>query len=348
MQRIFLSGNFFLMLAVGLLACTQSSQSQLNYVKKDPPQPGAAAKIFGEVVTVNDLESNNIKIFQKKLEVYNAQKREVDERVRRKVFEKLAADADMSVDEFMAKEMEKSKKRVSDREVMDFLKGRIEDPKNAPDHIKDQVKGIIHLQNIVANYTKKNPVELYLKRPRAEEIDFDLEGSPVWGREDAPVTLIEYSDFQCPFCAKADTQVVKELKKRYGKRKLKVVFKHFPLSIHKDAKPAAMASLCVHEQNERKFWDYHDILFKNQRNLGADDLKAYAKKVGVNVSKFEECMQSNKYAQKVQADFDEGMKIGVNSTPSFFINSQPILGARNLEQFAELIDEELERANKKN
>ncbi len=345
-RKLLLSTQFIAICVAGFLACSQSSESKLNYKKMDPPTPGAAAKIFGEAVSEGDLEKNNIKIFQKRLEVYQAKRREIDERVRRKVFEQLAKKKDITVDEYMAKEMEAAKKKVKDPEVAAFLKGRIEDPSAAPDHIKNQVKGILHLQKLVASYTKKNPVELYLQRPRAPEINFNLAESPSWGSDKAPVTIVEYSDFQCPFCRRADDSVVKELKKKFGKNKVRVVFKHFPLSIHKEAKPASMASMCVHEQNKAKFWKYHDLLFQNQRKLGSEDLKSYAKKVGVDLKKFDECMSSRKYDKMVQADFDEGVKLGVNSTPSFFVNSQPILGARPVEEFAELIEEELSRAKK--
>lgn len=347
MRKFTLSFQFLALCLVGFFACSQSSQSELNYVKKDPPQPGAAAKIFGETITEKDLETNNIRVYQKRLEVYQTLRREIDERVRKKVFDELAAKAKISVDEYMTKEMEVAKKKISDKAVTEFLKGRIEDPAQAPAHIKDQVKGILHLQNIVADYTKRNPVELYLERPRAPEIAFNLEGAAVWGNKDAPVTIVEFSDFQCPFCSRADSTVVKELKKKYGKNKIKVVFKHFPLSIHQDAKPASIASLCVHEQSADKFWAMHDQLFANQRNLGEDDLKSYAKKVGADMAKFDECMKSKKYEAQVQADFDEGVKVGVNSTPSFFVNSQPILGARPVEEFSEIIDEELALAKKK-
>ena len=347
MRKFTLSFHFMAICLLGFFACSQSSSSgELNYVKKDAPQPGAAAKIFGEVVAEKDLETNNIRVYQKRLEVYQTLRREVDERVRKKVFDELAAKAKVSVDEYMNKEMEVAKKKITDKAVGEFLKGRIEDPAQAPQHIKDQVKGILHLQNIVADFTKKNPVELYLERPRAPELAFNMEGASMWGNKDAPVTVIEYSDFQCPFCKRADDMVVKELKKKYGKNKIKVVFKHFPLSIHQDAKPASVASLCVQEQNMDKFWAMHDTLFNNQRNLGEEDLKAYAKKVGADMTKFEECVKSKKYEAQVQADFDEGVKVGVNSTPSFFINSQPILGARPLEEFSEIIDEELSSKKK--
>ena len=346
LRRFSLPIPFLAASTIGFFACTQSSHSELNYVRKEAPSAGAAAKIFGEVVSENDLEANNIRVYQKRLEVYQTMKREIDERVRKKVFEELATKAKLPVEEYMNKEMEVAKKKITDKAVMDFLKDRIDDPSQAPQHIKDQVKGILHLQNIVADYTKKNPIEMYLKRPPAPELNLNLEGSPTWGNKDAPVTIVEYSDFQCPYCQKADDKVVKPLKKKYGKSKIKVVFKHFPLSIHPEAKPASEASMCVHEQNQDKFWAYHDELFKNPRALGEEDLKNYAKKVGVDVAKFEECFKSKKYAAKVQADFDEGVRVGVNSTPSFFVNNQPILGARPLEEFSEIIDDEIQKARK--
>ena len=344
LRKSLFSSQIIAFVAVGLIACTQSSQSNFNFVRKSPPSPGAAAKIFGDMVTEQDLESENIKITQKRLEVYYAQKREVEERIRRKVFERLAADAKSSVDEYVKKEIERAKKRVSKKELYAFLEPRIPNPKTAPEHIQNQAKGIIHLQKLVANYTKKNPVELYLQRPRVPKLDFDFVGSASWGNDNAPVTIVEYSDFQCPFCNRANDQVVAKLKKKYGKRKIRIVFKHFPLSMHRDARPASEASMCINEQSKSKFWTYHDKLFDNQRALSADDLSGYAKGVGANMKKFAECVKSKKFATRVQSDFEEGAKLGVNSTPSFFINSQPLLGARPLEEFAEVIDDELLRA----
>ncbi len=346
LRTLLLTTQFIAVCAAGFLACSQSSESKLNYKRMVTPSPGVAAKIFGEELLEVDLEKSNIKIFQKRLDVYQAKRREIDERVRKKVFEKLAESKKMTVDEYMAKEMENAKKKTKDEEVARFLKGRVEDPSTAPAHIKDQVKGILHLKKIVASYTAKHPIELHLQRPRAPGIQFNFDGAASWGNKNAPVTLVEYSDFQCPFCQRADDNIVKELKKKFGKSKLRVVFKHFPLSIHKEAKPASMASMCIHEQSQAKFWKYHDIIFQNQRKLGDKDLKSYAKKIGANMKKFEECMSSKKYEQLVQSDFDEGVRIGVNSTPSFFVNSQPILGARPIEEFSELIEEELQRAKK--
>jgi protein-disulfide isomerase len=109
--------------------------------------------------------------------------------------------------------------------------------------------------------------------------------------------------------------------------------------MHKDARPASEASLCVNEQNTDKFFKYHDILFKNQDKLDAANLEKYAKEVGADMDKFKECFSSKKFAKAVQDDLDYGEKIGVKSTPTFFVNGQLVSGAVPIEQFAEIIED---------
>ena len=176
-------------------------------------------------------------------------------------------------------------------------------------------------------------------------VKVDLGDSPVRGPANAPVTIVEFSDFQCPFCARG-AETVTELKKKYG-NKIRLAFKQFPLPMHKDARPASEAALCVNEQGSDKFWKYHDILFKNQQELTPANFEKWAKDVGADTKKWKECYDSKKYAAKVQAEMDYGEKIGVKSTPTFFVNGQLLSGALPIEQFSEVIDEELEGAAKK-
>jgi protein-disulfide isomerase len=328
----------------GLLACSQAGQSKNNegpvYIKKDAPNPEAAAKIFGKDVSLSDLEKATPEIFSARQELYEAQKNAVDEQVRQMTMEELGKKEKLSSEEFVKKEMEASKKKVGEKEVNAFLKERnVADPDKVPAHLKDQVRGILHMQALVQSYTKKNPVEIYLKRPQAPKIDFDLSGNATWGKEDAKVTVIEFSDFQCPFCSKGKERV-QELKKEYGK-KIRIVFKHLPLPMHPDARGAAEASACVQEQDMDKFWKFHDMLFDNQKDLGVEKLKEYAKKVGADVKKFDECFAAKKYAALVDRNMEEARKYGVNSTPTFYVNNQPVRGARDLSEFRELIDEAL-------
>ncbi len=173
-------------------------------------------------------------------------------------------------------------------------------------------------------------------------INVEVGNSPSFGKADAKVTIVEFSDFQCPFCSKAG-EIVTELKKKYG-NKIRVAFKHYPLPMHREARPASEASMCINEQSSDKFWKYHDILFKHQDKLDNASLETYAKEAGADVAKFKACFAAGKYKDAVQKDMEYGEKIGVKSTPTFFINGQLVAGAVPVDQFSEIIDEELENA----
>lgn len=163
---------------------------------------------------------------------------------------------------------------------------------------------------------------------------------PAKGPESAPVTIVEFSDFQCPFCSRA-IGTVDEVTKTYGD-KVRLVFRQFPLDFHKQAQKAAEASLCANDQG--KFWDMHDKLFANQSALGVDDLKKYAGELKLDTAKFNTCLDSGEKAATVKADQADGSKVGVNGTPAFFINGIMLSGAQPFSEFQSVIDAELKGA----
>lgn len=163
---------------------------------------------------------------------------------------------------------------------------------------------------------------------------------PSKGPENAPVTIVEFSDFQCPFCSRA-IGTVDEVTKTYGD-KVRLVFRQFPLDFHKQAQKAAEASLCANDQG--KFWDMHDKLFANQSALGVDDLKKYAAELKLDTAKFNACLDSGEKAATVKADQADGSKVGVNGTPAFFINGVMLSGAQPFDEFKSVIDAELKGA----
>jgi protein-disulfide isomerase len=171
-------------------------------------------------------------------------------------------------------------------------------------------------------------------------IDVEADGFPAKGPADAPVTIVEFSDFQCPFCSRllpALGQVVEE----YGNQ-VRLVFRQFPLSsLHPDAQKAAEASLCANEQG--MFWEMHDAMFENQQALGVEQLKATARSLGVEGTDFDSCLDSGRFATEVAADLQAGRAIGVNGTPALFINGRFLSGAKPFEDIAELVDDELQR-----
>jgi protein-disulfide isomerase len=162
------------------------------------------------------------------------------------------------------------------------------------------------------------------------------------GAADAWVTLIEVSDFQCPYCSRV-VPTIKELKERYGDD-LRVVFKHNPLGFHNRAKPAAKAAECAREQG--KFWEMHDALFAGQKELEDQNLEAYAKNVGVDVGRWKSCYTSNKYEDRITNDQRTVSSFGARGTPAFFINGRFLSGAQPTPAFQAIIDAELEKAKK--
>ena len=158
------------------------------------------------------------------------------------------------------------------------------------------------------------------------------------GPANAPIELIEFSDFQCPYCQRANPTVTQVLQ-TYGDR-IHFVYRHFPLASHPNAKPAAEASQCAAEQG--KFWQFHDRLFANPSRLSGPDLKQTAAELGLDAATFNQCVDTHKYATQVEADLHDGEEAGVNGTPAFFVNGRMLNGAQPFDAFKRIIDEELE------
>lgn len=151
---------------------------------------------------------------------------------------------------------------------------------------------------------------------------------------DASIVILEYSDFQCPFCSRV-VPTINRIKEEYGSQ-VTIKFRHFPLSFHKNAKKAAEASECARDQD--KFWEYHDKLFENQARLGGSDLKKYAGELGLDSNRFETCLDGGSKTKLVEKDFNDGQELGVTGTPTFFINGQKVVGAQPYEAFKGIID----------
>lgn len=171
-------------------------------------------------------------------------------------------------------------------------------------------------------------------------VDVSLDNDAVEGDADAPVTIVEFSDFQCPYCGRYVKDTYPQIKEKYiDTGKVKYVFRDFPLGFHQNARPAAIAAECVREQGgDSAFWEYHDTLFANQEALSADDLKGYASDMGYNI---DSCLDSEKYGDEVDADMAEGASYGVSGTPAFFINGKKLVGAQPFAQFEAAIEAEL-------
>ncbi len=157
------------------------------------------------------------------------------------------------------------------------------------------------------------------QRPAFEPRDLDIAGAPYLGQPDATVTLVEFTDYQCPYCRRHFERTQPELVKNYVEAgKLKYVLREFPLApIHPKAFKASEAALCAGDQG--KYWEMHDLFFQDQQKLGPEDLKAHAGGLGLEMAGFSECLDGGKYTKRIENDLAEGAKAGVRGTPTFFL-----------------------------
>ena len=180
------------------------------------------------------------------------------------------------------------------------------------------------------------------QRPDANrEYKVAVDEAPVMGGKNAKVTIVEFSDFQCPFCNRV-TPTLTQIREEYGDD-VRIAFKHMPLSIHAQAPAAHAASEAAHRQG--KFWEMHDLIFANQRDLSAATFEKYAQQIGLNVDQFKRDSASSDVKKRVADDLREASKLGITGTPSFFINGRYLSGAQPFANFKRLIDEALEKAS---
>jgi len=162
---------------------------------------------------------------------------------------------------------------------------------------------------------------------------------PVLGAADAPITIVEFADFECPYCQRHALETHPRLLAAYGDQ-IRFVYRDFPLSsIHPDAFPAALAAQCALEQNA--FWEYHDLLFSGRLGLGRGSYLGYAGELGLDVDEFTVCFDEERYSEAVQTDYNFAVELGISSTPTFFINGIALVGAQPYSVFEQIIDYEL-------
>lgn len=204
---------------------------------------------------------------------------------------------------------------------------------------------------------EEQPEPAVTEEEKSESVQLSIGQSPVLGRLDAPITVFEFSEVECPFCGAAegvDTPVAQRLKqensdwepiypnliKEYvDTGKVKLVYKHFPLNMHPHAMPAALAASCAHEQN--KFWEYHDILYQNWEDLSLSNFKKWAKDLKLDAAKFNVCLETEKYKEEIQKNIKEGENVNVTGVPAYFINGKLLSGAQPYSDLKQLIEQQL-------
>lgn len=281
------------------------------------------------------------RLFELEEDLYRTKEQAIKEFVEQKLLEAEAKKQNTSIEQLVEKEAGGTPEDVGEKEVQDFLTSKglsLDDPRIKKDDVKEYLKYRKRYEKreaYVAKLEAAANVKIKVQQPQAPIVKVTTDGFPSWGNDKAPVTIVEFSDYQCPYCSKAEGTVA-QLKKEYGQDKVKLIYMDMPLPAHQRAYPAALASHCANEQG--KFWEFHDKMFQNQAKLEDSDLKGYAKELGLDAGKFGECLDKKKYADLIEKSKKEADKAGIQATPSFLINGRLLQGAQPFERFKEAID----------
>jgi protein-disulfide isomerase len=276
-------------------------------------------------------------------QLYDLRKNALDSLINDYLLEQAATHAHLTPDQYLKSQIRSKKMTEADaRKFFNDNKARF--GTTTFDQIKQRLIPALQqredsqqTEQVIANLRTGQNVKIALEAPR---VAVASTGHPSLGAKDAPITMVEFGDFQCPYC-RASENSVKEVRAKYG-NKLRIVYMDFPLGIHEHAMDAANAARCAGEQD--KFWQYHDAIFADQSKLAPADLKASAAKLGLNAKKFDACLEKAKYQPQIQQDMAEATKLGVTGTPTFFINGREITGAQPAQKFEDVIDDEMAKA----
>jgi protein-disulfide isomerase len=307
------------------------------------------ATIDGKKITLGDLQTKypdlEKQLFKLEENAFRYKEMYLGDMLENTLIELEAKKRDIPVEELVNQEIRSKISPVSDKEVEAFGKDK-NIPKDQMSKLKDRVKQYLSAQreaelrkNFANELKKQYNVKMKIKKPgQTKKVKVEVSKSDPWkGNDKAKVTVVEFTEFQCPFCKRASNNL-SNLAKDFGD-KVKVVFKHFPLSFHDRAHISAQASMCMHDQD--KFWEYHDVLFDNNNALQDADLKKYAKQLGADMKQFEECITSGKHKAKVDKDFADAQKYGVSGAPTYFINGTAIVGAVPYAEIKQAVEEAL-------
>ena len=328
-------------------ACAQSPAATRTAVPSD-----VAAKIGDRTLTVEEIdrkwrELDAASYMKSTQEMFDIRRRVIDVLVGDHLLAEEAKKRGLTTEELVAQEVPKRIQEITETDLQaaynqmrSQMGGRTLDEVRAPlaQYLAQQRQTEARQALVDELRAKASGLEVYLDPPR-----FSIEASadePVRGPANAPVEIIEFSDFQCPYCARV-VPTLARLQETFGDQ-IKLVFRDFPLtSIHPQAYQAAEAAECAFAQG--KFWEFHDRVFANPRALALDDLKGHAAALGLDLAAFTSCVEEGQARPHVDADLEAGQALGISATPAVFINGRFVSGAQPYEVFEAIIQDELSR-----
>jgi protein-disulfide isomerase len=324
---------------------------QQQQPQQDPNAP--VARIGGQTVTARELDESVKKELaqleqQYQEQRYQLRKQGLESMLRRRAFEAKAKAMSLSPEDLVNKEIADKIPNPSDDEIRALYERAKAGGQQLPpfDQVKPDIARFIKSQKgqgALAEYyeklKKEQGIEMLLPAYEPPKVVVDATG-PSKGPANAPITIVEFSDFECPFCSKAEP-TVKALLAKYPE-KIRLVYRDYPLPMHPRAPKAAEAAHCADDQG--KYWEMHEKLFANNTKLEVSDLKAHAREIqGLDGAKFDRCLDSGEKAPLVEKNKKAGEEVGVSGTPAFFINGRQLSGAQPLEAFTAIVDQELNK-----
>lgn len=341
-------------LAVALLALVASVPA---YARKDKdkakeaeagkPAPGVVAYVGDQAITAEELDkAASGQLMRIRQQEFDIKENVLDGLVQSKLFEIEAAARKVALADLLKTEIEDkiaapTKEELDqyyDRNKQRFGGRSREDASADLDRLMRTQKQTERRNAFLNELVAKSPVRVLLEPPR---VDVAVPASAfAKGPQTAPVTIVEFSDYQCPYCRRAHPTVAK-LQQDYGD-KIRFVYRDYPLSFHPRAMPASIAARCAADQD--KFWPFHTNLMEVNGDLSDADLAKRATDLGLDKAAFDACYTAKKYESAIRADFDAGASVGVTGTPAFFINGRMLVGAQPYDTFKQIIDDELARA----
>lgn len=329
----YVSKVFALIIAVATTLTVNSAAQQTNQ------ENDAVAKVGGTYLNSADFEKKEAgDLLQARYTMYLSERKVLDKYIDDQILDMQAKREGLTVDQLLDKEAYKGIKDPTDDQMEVYYEGLgVDQPfATVKDQILDHIRELRKTKARTAYVDKlrvESNIRILLAPPTA---DVDAQSVNIQGSKDAPVTLVEFADYQCPYCAKMNP-VLQTLEKEYG-NKLSVVFKDFPLPMHKDAEKAAEAARCAGDQG--KYWEYHDLLFSSHQT-DLTSLKSHAGQLKLDQAKFDACVDSGAEAAAVKKDLEEGQRLGLTATPSFFVNGHFFNGSADASTIREIIGMEM-------
>jgi protein-disulfide isomerase len=334
------------------VACSKPSAPSASgtgaSAKHDPNAP--VAKIGTQVVTMAELDkASKAQVQRAEAEqaekVHQIQEQALDGIIEEKLIANKAKAENLTPEKLLDRDVNAKVTEPTDTEIHGLYDSTKAQGQQLPpfDQVKDQIVKYLKQRNtaqarktFLDKLRAENKVEILLPPVLLPKVEVAAEGESR-GPSNAPVTIVEFSDYQCPFCSRAEDTVKKVMDDYKGK--VRLFYRDYPLPFHDKAQKASEAALCAADQG--KYWEMHEKLFANQQALSVDQLKTHAKGLGLDAGKFDKCLDSGEKAKNVEKSKKAGEELGVQGTPHFFINGRPLSGAQPYEKFKELIDLEL-------